>query len=192
MTTKRCLQIKETKESKALKAMREFRGKSVRELATVLGISHASVHQFESGRADITDEYRNRFLTNLGFTQDEWGMFLEDEQNIEAIRGRCQRFLHDSCPLKLKKIYNYILTLWVEQDTDPFWFTYYDDAPYILLKSTQFYFLFVWGNLPLPLTGRSDSMIFSLKKRRQRCCYRLETWIDLIVEQEQGRIWARS
>lgn len=111
MTTKRCLQVKETKESKALKAMREFRGKSVRELATVLEISHASVHQFETGRADITDEYRNRFLTCLGFTQTEWGMFLEDEQNIEAIRSRCLRLLHEINPAKLNRVYDFILTV---------------------------------------------------------------------------------
>lgn len=109
MTTKRCLQVKETKESKALKAMREFRGKSVRELATVLGISHASVHQFETGRADITDEYRNRFLTCLGFNQEEWEMFLEDEQNIEAIRGRCLRLLHEINPAKLSMVYDFII-----------------------------------------------------------------------------------
>jgi len=108
MPSKRCLKIVETKESKALKAMREFRGRSVRRLADELGMSHAAVHQLECGRADLTQSYLNKFLNCLGFSTSDWHLFTKDDEGIEDLRCKCIEVLHAIQPTKLRQIYKFI------------------------------------------------------------------------------------
>ena len=85
--------------------MREFRGVSVRKLAGEMGISHASVHQFETGRADFTQVYLEKFLKALGYSIEEWEMFLSNDEDIEGLKAKCFEILNSASPSRIKEIY---------------------------------------------------------------------------------------
>lgn len=105
MKGKRCYISIETKESKALKAMREFRGVSVRKLSEKLQMSHSAVHQLESGRANIQDEYIQKFLAALGFTRSDLNLFLSEKHEFDELKQKCLCLVHEMEPAHFKKIY---------------------------------------------------------------------------------------
>ncbi len=109
MKEKRCLISIETNESMALKAMREFRGVSVRKLSEKLKLSHSAVHQFETGRANIPDEYIQRFLSVLSFSKRDWNLFLSERHELDGIKQKCLCLVHEMEPSHFKKIYQLLL-----------------------------------------------------------------------------------
>ncbi len=109
MKEKRCLISIETEESKALRAMREFRGVSVRKLSEKLKLSHSAVHQFETGRANIPDEYIQRFLSVLSFSKRDWDLFLNEKHEFDELKQKCLSLVHEMEPSHFKKIYQLLL-----------------------------------------------------------------------------------
>lgn len=109
MKEKRCLISIETKEAKALKAMREFRGVSVRRLSEKLNMSHSAVHQLETGRANIQDEYIQRFIAALNYTSRDWSIFLCETHELDELKQKCLTLVHEMQPYQFKKIYQLLL-----------------------------------------------------------------------------------
>jgi transcriptional regulator with XRE-family HTH domain len=65
---KRTKLVIETPESKTLKKIRLKREISLQKLADKMGVSKSLVHQAESGRADISNEYLKKVLGALDYT----------------------------------------------------------------------------------------------------------------------------
>lgn len=70
--SKRNKLIIETPECLALKALRMKAGLSLRKLADLMDISFVRVHQWESGRDEVTKEYIAKFLKATGQYQIDW------------------------------------------------------------------------------------------------------------------------
>lgn len=70
--SKRTKIIIKTKEAEALRRLREMRGLSVRKAADLLGISHTMVNHLEIGRANISEEYIEKFLKALNLSHEDW------------------------------------------------------------------------------------------------------------------------
>jgi transcriptional regulator with XRE-family HTH domain len=66
-----------TKESKALKKMRNLAGLSLRKLSDSMKVSFALVHQKEEGRSEINKEYVSKFLLATDFKQSDWEDFIK-------------------------------------------------------------------------------------------------------------------
>lgn len=70
--SKRNKKIIVTKEARALKKLRVESGLSLRKLADMMELSFTRVHQMESGREDISEEYLDSFLNMIGITKSTW------------------------------------------------------------------------------------------------------------------------
>lgn len=70
--SKRNKLIIKTPECLALKALRMKAGLSLRKLADLMDISFVRVHQWESGRDEVTNEYVKKFLVATGQNQRDW------------------------------------------------------------------------------------------------------------------------
>ena len=77
--------IRVTRESKALKRMREMKGLSVRKLAELLNVSHTLVSHLERGRANISEAYIEKFLTALCCSWEEWRIALSGEKKTQTL-----------------------------------------------------------------------------------------------------------
>lgn len=75
--------IRVTRESKALKRMREMKGLSVRKLAELLNVSHTLVSHLELGRANILEAYVDKFLSALGCSWEEWRTVLDGRRESQ-------------------------------------------------------------------------------------------------------------
>jgi transcriptional regulator with XRE-family HTH domain len=109
MNVKRCKKIIETKESKALLAMRNYRGVSIRDLSRRLKKSHTAVHQYETGRAEINGEYINLFLKELNYSKEDWNLFLKENDEVEELRIKCLELVHGIEASRLDGIYRVLV-----------------------------------------------------------------------------------
>lgn len=89
MTNRRSAMKIETKESKALKRMRETTGMSVVEAAKASGFNATKIGHMEQGRATITPEYIQAFLKAFNFNQKDWEMFINGEQTVYEKKLEC-------------------------------------------------------------------------------------------------------
>lgn len=67
--------IKVSSESAALKEMREKKGHSLRKLADLMDLSFMRVHQMESGRENVNEEYVRKFLKATDHSWEEWNIY---------------------------------------------------------------------------------------------------------------------
>jgi transcriptional regulator with XRE-family HTH domain len=93
--SKRNQTIKETKESKALKALRIKADLGIRKLAQKMNYSHTRVHQFETGREDITDVYIQIFLEATGFNHEDWSARIGVNKCEFNLRSQCLELLSE-------------------------------------------------------------------------------------------------
>lgn len=97
--------ISEGPESKALKELRLKAGLGIRKLAERMNYSHTRVHQLESGRDDISDEYIQCFLDATGYSLEDWKYELKGSDPFNELRGKCHEALELVDQNKLKMIY---------------------------------------------------------------------------------------
>lgn len=71
----------ESPASKALMKLRNNAELSLRKLADRMDISFTRVHQLETGREEVGNEYITNFLRATGYSWDDW----EDELNIKPV-----------------------------------------------------------------------------------------------------------
>ncbi len=92
-----------TPEAKVIRLMRESRGLSMRALARLLGISQTSVNHIENGRANISGEFIQNFLSGLHYKQADWDLFYKIESMGSDLKARCIKRIEklDSKKLKL-------------------------------------------------------------------------------------------
>ena len=102
---KRNRKIELSKEAVALKKMREFKSKSVRDVGDLLKISFTTVSHMENGRAVIHDGYLDNFLTALEFTREDFNCFVRGKFVDSSLRLKCLRLVEEIEPSKLEKLY---------------------------------------------------------------------------------------
>jgi len=94
-----------TKESEALKKLRINSGKSLRKLADLMNLSFVRVHQMESGRDNVTDDYIEKFLGALKLNWDDWDNQFSGKDELHTLRRKCHDRLDEIEPSKLELIY---------------------------------------------------------------------------------------
>ncbi|MEA9358495.1 helix-turn-helix transcriptional regulator [Bacteriovorax sp. PP10] len=102
---KRNRKIELSKEAIALKKMREFRSKSVRDVGDLLKISFTTVSHMENGRAVIHEGYLEKFLAVLEFSLEDFNCFVQGKFKDEGLRLKCLRLVEEIEPSKLEKLY---------------------------------------------------------------------------------------
>lgn len=94
-----------TPESKALKAMRERKGLSLRKLAEWLNISSTRVHQFELGKENISESYIKSFLKVTSISVEEWNNELGSPSELYRLRKKCLDKVNEIEESKLELVY---------------------------------------------------------------------------------------
>lgn len=97
--------IKETKESKALKALRIKADLGIRKLAQRMNYSHTRIHQFESGRENINEAYIQIFLEAAGYSLYEWNIEVGAGSTAYSLRDQCHDLLDSIDIEKLELVY---------------------------------------------------------------------------------------
>ena len=98
--------VKETKESKALKAFRLKSGLSLRKLAERMDLSFARVHQMEVGREDVIDDYIEKFLSVTDFCREDWDLEVgQAKKEIGTLRSKCHGLVDQLDEEKLDLLY---------------------------------------------------------------------------------------
>jgi len=92
-------------EAETLKKLRLKSDLSLRKLSDKLNISFARVHQLESGRENISEEYIDKFLAALSLNRDDWNFAIGGRDEIYDLREKCHHILDSIQPSKLELIY---------------------------------------------------------------------------------------
>lgn len=103
--------IKESAESLALKRLREASGQGIRRVAELMDLSHTRVHQMESGREDITEEYIEKFLDTVQVSRGDWNKEIGIRECNGDLREKCFDLVCSIKKEKLKTLHNILLSL---------------------------------------------------------------------------------
>ena len=103
--------IKVSPESVALKEMREKAKLSLRKLADLMNLSFTRVHQMESGKENVNEEYVRRFLKATGHTWEDWSARICKTRPSDALRIKCHEALDSIEPSKLQLIYGLLTSV---------------------------------------------------------------------------------
>ncbi|MEX0799277.1 MAG: helix-turn-helix transcriptional regulator [Bacteriovoracaceae bacterium] len=109
--SKRIKKVMPTRESETLIKLRKKQGLSLRKLADLMEISFSRVHQMESGRDDLNEEYLEKFLSVLGLNREDWEFHIGANYKIEPLRDQCFEILKTLEPGKLEKAYLFLSDL---------------------------------------------------------------------------------
>jgi transcriptional regulator with XRE-family HTH domain len=101
----------ETKESRALKALRIKSGHSLSKLADALKVSKGRVHQYEQGREEINDTYISNFLEATGISASEWNSYIGVDCEFSELREKCIDRLSKIENSKLELVYGLLSNL---------------------------------------------------------------------------------
>ncbi len=103
--------IVQTSESFALKELRLMRDLSLRQLAEKLNLSFARVHQMETGREDITDEYVKLFCKKLAVSDHEWSKLTGVSNVDHELLEECFELLRGLNQEKVEAVYEVLRVL---------------------------------------------------------------------------------
>ena len=109
--SKRTKEIKVGPESVTLKEMRENSGLSIRKLADLMDLSFSRVHQMESGRDDVKEEYVRKFLKATDHSWAEWLKKTDEGRFQDDLRIKCHEALDTIEPSKLQLIYGLLTSV---------------------------------------------------------------------------------
>jgi transcriptional regulator with XRE-family HTH domain len=103
--------IKVSSESAALKEMREKKGHSLRKLAELMDLSFMRVHQMESGRENVNEEYVRKFLKATDHSWEDWNKRTSKKRPQDDLRIKCHEALDTIEPSKLQLIYGLLTSV---------------------------------------------------------------------------------
>ena len=83
----------------------------LRKLADLMDLSFSRVHQMESGKENVTEEYVRRFLKATDYTWEEWIKKTHRTKPSDALRAKCHEALDSIEPSKLKMIYGLLTSV---------------------------------------------------------------------------------
>jgi len=109
--SRRNKEIKVGPESVTLKEMRENAGLSIRKLADLMDLSFSRVHQMESGRENVSEEYVRKFLKATGHSWAEWLKKTDAGKFQDDLRIKCHEALDTIEPYKLHLIYGLLTSV---------------------------------------------------------------------------------
>ena len=103
--------------SLALKELRELHELSIRKLAQRLNLSPTRVHQMESGKEKVSDDYIRLFLNSIDFSLAEWKSFLNEAvHRNKDFRNKCHELIKHLAEDELPNLYELLLLLKVGND----------------------------------------------------------------------------
>ena len=94
-----------SKESGALKKMRLASGLSLRSAYKRCGIHDTIINHAENGRANITPEYIERFITGMGFSMQDWSDTMDGKSTLSDLRFECKNIVEKIDSEKLKAVH---------------------------------------------------------------------------------------
>lgn len=103
--------IKVSTESAVLKDMREKKTLSLRKLADLMDLSFMRVHQMESGRENVSEEYVRKFLKATGYSWEDWNKRTAKKRPQDDLRIKCHEALDSIEPSKLHLIYGLLTSV---------------------------------------------------------------------------------
>lgn len=103
--------IKVSLESVVLKEIREGANLSLRKLADMMNLSFMRVHQMESGRENVNEEYVRKFLKATGHSWEDWNKRTAKKKPQDALRIKCHEALDTIEPSKLHLIYGLLTSV---------------------------------------------------------------------------------
>ncbi|GAB4024292.1 MAG: hypothetical protein Fur0010_27600 [Bdellovibrio sp.] len=106
--SKRNKEINVGAESLTLKEMRENSGLSIRKLADLMNLSFSRIHQMESGRENVNEEYVQKFLKVTNHSWLEWIKRTDEGKFRDDLRVKCHETLDTIEPRKLNIIYEFL------------------------------------------------------------------------------------
>ncbi len=97
----------ETKESKALKRMRQAAGLSLVKAEKQTGIHSTILNHAENGRRNLDVNFIEKYVTALGFTMEEWEEFLNKDKTVYDIKEECIELVKqmNKKQLKMMKVF---------------------------------------------------------------------------------------
>jgi len=107
--SKRIEKVLKTPESQSLLALRIKSDLSVRDLADKMEMSFPRVHQMESGRGNISEEYISKFLKALNLNWFDWDCATGKDSDPERLRDRCHVFISEALPSQLRRFYERVM-----------------------------------------------------------------------------------
>ncbi|RLA61789.1 MAG: hypothetical protein DRQ88_00110 [Epsilonproteobacteria bacterium] len=103
--------VQESPESEVLKALRLKVDLSVRKLAEAMDMSKSRVHQMESGRENISQDYIQKFLDAVQLSWDDWAFQISKKDKFYGMRDKCHELLNSIEPSKLEQAHELLLGL---------------------------------------------------------------------------------
>jgi transcriptional regulator with XRE-family HTH domain len=103
--------VKRSPESEALTLRRKQNDISIRKLGELMDLSSSRVHQMESVREKIGEEYILKFLESLKVFRDDWGNYVSLEDKSEELIDKCIFLINKLDEAKMKKTYELLLKL---------------------------------------------------------------------------------
>ena len=76
-----------------------------------MDLSSSRVHQMESGREKVGEEYILKFLESLKVSRADWDNYLNLEGNSEELIDKCIFLINKLDEAKMKKAYELLLKL---------------------------------------------------------------------------------
>jgi transcriptional regulator with XRE-family HTH domain len=92
-----------TPESEALITLRKKSELSIRKLADLMGISPSKVHQMESGRGNIGEDYIANFLRATNYCWPDWNEKIGGNDSSQPLREECHGIIDTLSVSRLKK-----------------------------------------------------------------------------------------
>jgi len=100
---------KETKESMALKKMRKATGLAQRKAALKIGVNQSMVNHCENGRAEISEDYLEKFLEGLNFSREDFEKYREGQESELDLRSKCKEMIDNLDQEKINILYNLLV-----------------------------------------------------------------------------------
>ncbi len=107
---KRCRFKKETKESIALKKIRNYAGVSQRSLAKLMGTTQSLINHHENGRTDNSEEFVQKVLKVLNFSHEDYIKIREGDKPVELYHA-CNSIIRALPPSKIEFVHKLLLNL---------------------------------------------------------------------------------
>lgn len=108
---KRCRLKKETRESIALKKIRNYAGVSQRSLAKLLGTTQSLINHHENGRTDNSEEFVGRVLKTLNFSHEDYVKIRDGSDSSVELYHSCNSIIRDLPPSKIEFVHKLLQNL---------------------------------------------------------------------------------
>lgn len=108
---KRCRYKRETRDSIALKKIRNYAGVSQRELAKLMGTTQSLINHHENGRTDNSEEFIKKAMKALNFSYEDFEKIRDGSDASVELYHSCNSIIRDLPPSKIEFVHKLLLNL---------------------------------------------------------------------------------